>query len=248
MAESGRVVAVTGALGGIGAAIASTFAERGYRVAVLDLNGEAAAEAAKNLGNGAIGVGVNIADRQSVTDAVTTVTQELGAIEVLVNNAGIDIIKPFLESTEEEWERIVAVNYLGTVRMTRAVLDGGMVAANWGRIVSIASDAGRVGSSGEVVYSGTKGGVIAFSKALAREVARYAITVNVVCPGPTETPLLDQVKDASEKLYASLSKAMPMRRLGKPADIAPAVAFLAADSSDYITGQTLSVSGGLTMA
>jgi 2-hydroxycyclohexanecarboxyl-CoA dehydrogenase len=145
------------------------------------------------------------------------------------------------------WERIVAVNFLGTVRCCHVVVPG-MVEQGGGRVVNIASDAGRVGSSGEVVYSGTKGAVIAFSKGLAREVASNGVTVNVVCPGPTDTPLLDQVADASQKLYDGLAKAVPMRRIAQPRDIAPAVVFLASDGAGYITGQTLSVSGGLTMA
>ena len=143
-------------------------------------------------------------------------------IEVLVNNAGIDVIQPFVDSTEETWERLVQINLLGTVRCTRAVLDG-MRERGRGRIISLGSDAGRVGSSGEVVYSATKGGVIAFTKALAREVARDSITVNCVCPGPTDTALLDQVAEASQKLYDGLARAIPLRRIGQPTDIAPAV-------------------------
>ena len=154
---------------------------------------------------------------------------------------------PFVESKEETWRRIVEVNYLGPVVCTRAVLDG-MIERGYGRIISMSSDAGKVGSSGEVVYSGTKGGIIAFSKALAREVAAKGITVNCVCPGPTDTPLLDQIAERSQKMYDALAKAVPMRRLGQPADIAPAVVFLASDGAAFITGQALSVSGGLTMS
>lgn len=247
----GRVAGVTGAARGIGLAIADGLAAAGHDVAILDLDPQAAAKAALGLaerhGVRAVGLAVDISDPASVTEAMAELTATLGALEVLVNNAGVDVIKPFLRSTEEEWSRIVGVNLLGTVRMTRAVLDG-MVGRGWGRIIMIASDAGRVGSSGEVVYSGTKGGVIAFGKALAREVARHGITVNSVCPGPTDTALLDQVAAMSQKLYDGLAKAIPLRRIGQPDDIAPAVAFLASDSAGYITGQTLSVSGGLTMA
>jgi 2-hydroxycyclohexanecarboxyl-CoA dehydrogenase len=157
------------------------------------------------------------------------------------------VIEPFLTSQEATWERIVATNFLGTVRCCHVVVPG-MVERRWGRVVNIASDAGRVGSSGEVVYSGTKGGVIAFSKALAREVATAGVTVNVICPGPTDTPLLDQVAQASQKLYDGLARAVPMKRIGQPDDIAPAVVFLASAGAGYVTGQTLSVSGGLTMA
>lgn len=247
----GRVAVVTGAVRGIGAAIAEGLAEAGHDVAVLDLDGEAARKTAAGLaerfGIRAVGAAVDIADQASVPDSLAEVTAALGPVEVLVNNAGVDVIKPFLESTEAEWARIVGVNLLGTVRITRAVLDS-MVERGWGRIVMIASDAGRVGSSGEVVYSGSKGGVIAFGKALAREVARHGVTVNSVCPGPTDTALLDQVAQANQRLYDGLAKAIPLRRIGNPRDIAPAVAFLASEGAGYVTGQTLSVSGGLTMA
>ena len=243
----GRVAVVTGAAGGIGAAIAAALVEAGAAVGVWDLDGRRAKEVADGLGGRAVGVEVDITSRASVEAAAAATESAFGPVDVLVNNAGIDTIEPFLQSEEATWERIVAVNYLGTVRCCH-VLVAGMVERGSGRVVNIASDAGRVGSSGEVVYSGTKGGVIAFSKALAREVAAKGVTVNVVCPGPTNTALLDQVAEASQKLYDGLSKAVPMRRIGQPADIAPAVVFLASDDAGYITGQTLSVSGGLTMA
>lgn len=246
-----RVAIVTGAARGIGAAIAHALAADGWSVAVCDLNLAAASDTAAELramhGVAAAGIAVDIADTASVRGAVAEVEATLGPITALVNNAGIDVIKPFVDSTEDEWDRIIAVNLRGTIGFCRAVLDG-MIERNGGRIVSIASDAGRVGSSGEAVYSATKGGVIAFGKTLAREVARYGITVNSVCPGPTETALLAQVADYSEKLYAGLAKAIPLRRTAQPGDIAPAVAFLLSDGAGYITGQTLSVSGGLTMA
>ena len=243
----GRVAVVTGAAGGIGAAIAAALVEAGAAVGVWDLDGRRAKEVADGFGGRAVGVEVDITSRASVEAAAAATESAFGPVDVLVNNAGIDTIEPFLQSEEATWERIVAVNYLGTVRCCH-VLVAGMVERGSGRVVNIASDAGRVGSSGEVVYSGTKGGVIAFSKALAREVAAKGVTVNVVCPGPTDTALLDQVAEASQKLYDGLSKAVPMRRIGQPADIAPAVVFLASDDAGYITGQTLSVSGGLTMA
>ena len=191
-------------------------------------------------------VGVDISSPAAVRDAIAAVERDLGPIEGLVNNAGIDVIKPFVQSTEDEWDRIIAVNLKGTIACCRAVLDG-MIERGRGSIVSIASDAGRVGSSGEAVYSATKGGVISFSKTLAREVARNNVRVNCVCPGPTETALLTQVAEYSEKLYAGLARAIPLGRTAQPSDVAPAVAFLLGDSAGYITGQTLSVSGGLTM-
>jgi 2-hydroxycyclohexanecarboxyl-CoA dehydrogenase len=243
----GSVAVVTGAAGGIGAAIAGALVDAGAAAAVWDVAAGRAKEVADGLAGRALGVEVDITSRPSVEAALAATESALGPVDVLVNNAGIDTIEPFLHSEEATWERIVAVNYLGTVRCCHVVVPG-MVDRGTGRVVNIASDAGRVGSSGEVVYSGTKGGVIAFSKALAREVAAKGVTVNVVCPGPTDTPLLDQVATASQKLYDGLARAVPMRRIGEPADIAPAVAFLASDGAGYITGQTLSVSGGLTMA
>jgi 2-hydroxycyclohexanecarboxyl-CoA dehydrogenase len=245
--DRAQVAVVTGAAGGIGSAIAAGLAGAGFAVALWDLDGAAAEKAAAGLAGPALGVAVDITDRSSVEAALAATERTLGPVDVLVNNAGIDKIEPFLVSEEATWERIVAVNLLGTVRCCHVVVPG-MVERGVGRVVNIASDAGRVGSSGEVVYSGTKGGVIAFSKALARETASKGVTVNVVCPGPTDTPLLDQVADANQRLYDGLAKAVPMRRIGVPADIAPAVVFLASDGAAYITGQTLSVSGGLTMA
>mgnify|MGYP000078826142 CR=1 FL=1 len=246
-----RVALITGAARGIGAATAHALATDGWSVAVGDLDGEAATATAAEIAAahdvGAIGVGMDVADLASVRDAVGRVEDGLGPVEALVNNAGIDVIKPFLDSTEEEWDRIIAVNLRGTIASCRAVLDG-MVGRGSGRIVSIASDAGRVGSSGEAVYSATKGGVISFTKTLARETARHGIRVNCVSPGPTETALLAQVAEYSDRLYAGLARAIPLGRTAQPEDIAPAVAFLVSDAAGYITGQTLSVSGGLTMA
>ena len=247
MTLEGRVAVVTGAGRGIGAAIAAELSVAHAAVAVWDVDGAAAKGTAGQLGGSALGLEVDITDRAGVARGLATVEAELGAVDVLVNNAGIDKIEPFFDSEESTWERIVAVNLLGTIRCCHVVAPG-MAERGWGRVVNIASDAGRVGSSGEVVYSGTKGGIIAFTKALAREVASRGVTVNCICPGPTETALLQQVAAASEELYAGLAKAVPMRRTGQPTDIAPAAAFLASDGAGYITGQTLSVSGGLTMA
>jgi 2-hydroxycyclohexanecarboxyl-CoA dehydrogenase len=242
---------VTGGGRGIGAAIADALAADGWDVAVCDVDTDAAASTAAGLVAGhevrALGVTVDIADGDSVRAGVAAIESALGPVEALVNNAGIDVIKPFVDSTEDEWDRIIAVNLKGTILCCRAVLDG-MIERGSGRIVSVASDAGRVGSSGEAVYSATKGGVISFTKTLAREVARHNVRANCVCPGPTETALLGQVAAYSEKLYAGLSRAIPLGRTAQPSDIAPAVAFLVGDGAGYITGQTLSVSGGLTMA
>jgi 2-hydroxycyclohexanecarboxyl-CoA dehydrogenase len=245
------VAVVTGAARGIGAAIADELASQGAAVAIWDLDGGGAAGTATALsgqhGTKAIGVGVDITNRVSVDAGMADVEQQLGPIGVLVNNAGIDVIKPFLESEEGEWDRIIAVNLKGTILCCHRVAPG-MVERGGGAIVNIGSDAGRVGSSGEAVYSATKGGVIAFTKTLARELAANGVRVNCVCPGPTDTALLAQVAEVSQKLFDSLSRAIPLRRIAQPGDIAPAVAFLASDAAGYITGQTLSVSGGLTMS
>jgi 2-hydroxycyclohexanecarboxyl-CoA dehydrogenase len=242
----GKVAVVTGAAGGIGAAIVTALGDAGASVAAWDLDGARAKQVVAGRDR-AVAVEVDITDRPSVEAALRSTEEQLGPVSVLVNNAGIDQIERFLDSAESTWERITAVNFLGTVRCCHVVVPG-MVERGGGAVIGIASDAGRVGSSGEVVYSGTKGGVIAFSKALAREVAASGVTVNVVCPGPTDTPLLDQVAEVSQKLYDGLARAIPMRRIGQPADIAPAVVFLASDGAVFITGQTLSVSGGLTMS
>jgi 2-hydroxycyclohexanecarboxyl-CoA dehydrogenase len=164
-----------------------------------------------------------------------------------VNNAGIDVIKPFVESTADEWQRIITVNLMGMFHCCQSALVG-MLERGDGAIVNFASDAARVGSSGEAVYSATKGGVISFTKTLARETARHGIRVNCVSPGPTDTALLAQVADHNPKLRDALARSIPMRRVAVPDDIAPTVVFLAGDGARYITGQTISVSGGLTMA
>jgi 2-hydroxycyclohexanecarboxyl-CoA dehydrogenase len=242
----GRNALVTGAARGIGAGIARALAAAGARVALADVAADSVRETAEGLGKRGLAIVMDVSDARSVRAGVAEAEARLGPLDVLVNNAGVDTIAPFIESSEAVWDRLWAVNLKGTLLTTRAVLDG-MIARKRGRIVSIGSDAGRVGSTGEAVYSATKGGVIAFSKSLAREVARHGITVNCVCPGPTDTALLEQVREYDEKLHASLARAIPLRRLGKPEDVAAAVAFLASDDAAYITGQTLSVSGGLTM-
>ncbi len=202
------------------------------------------------LGATALAVPLDVTDVGSVESAVGRVRDELGPIEILINNAGWDELKPFLETDEPFWDRVIEINFKGCLRTTRAVLPA-MVEAGWGRLINIGSDAGRVGSSMESVYSGAKGGVIAFTKTIAREMARSGVTANAVCPGPTRTPMLEGMAEAQEegaKLISALERAVPMRRLGEPGDVAAAVAFLASERAGYITGQTLSVSGGLTMA
>jgi 2-hydroxycyclohexanecarboxyl-CoA dehydrogenase len=248
---SGRVALVTGGGGGIGAAIATAFAADGHAVAVADLRLRAARESVERVaaaGGRAAPLEVDVTDGGSVAEAIARAGRELGPVEILVNNAGWDELKPFVETDEEFWDRVIAINFKGCLHTTRAALPG-MIERGYGRIVNIASDAGRVGSSMESVYSGAKGGVIAFTKTIAREVARAGVTANAVCPGPTRTPLLDQMTaEGGEKLVDALVRAVPMRRLGEPEDVAAAVAFLASDRAGFITGQTLSVSGGLTMA
>jgi 2-hydroxycyclohexanecarboxyl-CoA dehydrogenase len=244
MAE--RVAMVTGGAGGIGRGIVLALAADGRRVAVADLLEDEAAATAEEAGG--IAVGLDVTGSDSVNAAVERVEESLGPIDVLVNNAGWDEARPFLETDEPFWDRVIEINFKGGLRTTRAVLPG-MVERGWGRVVNIGSDAGRVGSSLESVYSGAKGGVIAFTKTIAREVARSGVTANVVCPGPTRTAFLERIAgEGGERLVESLTKAVPMRRLGEPEDVAAAVAFLASEDAGYITGQTLSVSGGLTMA
>jgi 2-hydroxycyclohexanecarboxyl-CoA dehydrogenase len=200
-------------------------------------------------GGRALGITADVTDLGAMRAAVETVETALGPLDVLVNNAGWERLALFVESEPAFWDRIIAVNLKGVLNTTRAALDG-MIARRRGRIVSIASDAGRVGSTGEAVYSACKAGVIGFTKALAREVARHAITVNAVCPGPTETQLLADVMEGERgaKILAGMQRTIPLGRLAQPEDVAGAVAYLASEEAAYVTGQVLSVSGGLTMA
>ena len=246
-----RTALVTGGARGIGRAVALALAADGRAVAVGDvLEDEARATAAEIEASGgrALATALDVTASDSVAAAMAAVEAELGPVEVLVNNAGWDELRPFLDTDEDFWRRVVEINYLGCVRVTHAAL-GGMVDRGWGRVVNIGSDAGRVGSSLESVYSGAKGGIVAFTKTIAREAARSGVTANTVCPGPTDTPLLRGMVDAQgEKLIDALRRAVPMRRLAEPEEVADAVAFLASERAGFITGQTLSVSGGLTMA
>lgn len=242
----GKVVLVTGAGRGMGKAIAERLTEEGARIAVTDIDEKSAVSTAAAL-QGAAGFRLDITVADEVTRCVDQITAALGPVDALVNNAGWDLLAPFLDTDEDLWERLIDINLRGPIRMTKAVLPQ-MVERQAGRIVNIASDAGRVGSSGESVYSACKAGIIGFGKTVAREVARYGITVNAICPGPTDTALLQEVAQANEKLIEALKRSIPMRRIGQPEDIAGVVAFMVSDDAGFITGQTLSVSGGLTMA
>jgi 2-hydroxycyclohexanecarboxyl-CoA dehydrogenase len=237
---------VTGAARGIGEAIAERLAEEGARVAVSDVALADAESTARRIGGSAVAVALDVTDDDSIRRAVAEVVERLGPIDVLVNNAGWDRIEQFVDSDADTWDRVLAINLRGPISVTRAVLDA-MLERRRGRIVTIASDAGRVGSSGEVVYSGAKAGVMGFTRALAREVAACGINVNTVCPGPTNTPLLQAAAEENPKMITALSRAIPFGRPAEPAEIAAAVAFLASDDAAFITGQALSVSGGMTM-
>ena len=250
---SNRVALVTGGAQGIGQGIAITLGEQGFRVAVADLNLGVAEETAKEIsaaGGEAIAVKIDVTSRDSVQAAVADVESALGPIEIVVNNAGWDDFMPFVKTDEEFWDKILDINFKGALRVIHTVVPG-MIERGFGRVINIGSDAGRVGSSLEAVYSGAKGGIIAFTKTLAREVATKGVTANTVCPGPTDTPALRKFADGSgdaEKVIGGMTRAVPMKRLGTPSDIGPAVAFFASDGAGFVTGQTLSVSGGLTMA
>jgi 2-hydroxycyclohexanecarboxyl-CoA dehydrogenase len=252
MTLKGRTALVTGGGRGIGRAIALALAREGAEVAVLDIvreNAERVREEIEGFGVKGLALGVDLTHRAEVTRAVEGAIAQLGQLDIVVNNAGWDRMELFLESEEETWDKIIAINFKSVLYVCKAALPH-MVERRTGRVISIASDAGRVGSTGEAVYAGTKGAIIAFSKTLAREMARHGITVNVVCPGLTETPLLEGIRAQSPKtarVIEAVTRAIPLGRVGQPEDIAGAVAFLASPAADFITGQTLSVSGGLTM-
>ncbi|MBX3642955.1 MAG: 2-hydroxycyclohexanecarboxyl-CoA dehydrogenase [Rubrivivax sp.] len=247
-----RTVIVTGGAGGIGGATCRRFGAEGARVAVFDLNLQAANQVAADIraaGGQALALRCDITDRASVGAAVAATEAQLGPIDVLVNNAGWDVFKPFTKTEAAEWDKLIAINLTGPLNLHHAVLPR-MVERRAGRIVNIASDAARVGSSGEAVYAACKGGIVSFSKTIAREHARHGITVNVVCPGPTDTALFADYKLGAgnpEKLEEAFRRSIPLGRIGRPDDLPGAILFFASDDAAYVTGQVLSVSGGLTM-
>jgi 2-hydroxycyclohexanecarboxyl-CoA dehydrogenase len=242
----GPRVLITGGASGIGSATAKAFARDGARVAVCDLNLAGASALATEIGG--IAVELDVTDTASVRAGVARVVDELGGIDTLVNCAGWDKIMPFVDTDEQLWDRVIAINFRGVLAVTHAVLPH-MIEAGRGSIVSLASEAGRSGSSGEAVYSGAKAAIIAFTRAVAREVARHGIRANVVLPGLTDTPLLQRMIDEGHgKLMDAIAKATPLRRFARPEEVAEAVLFLASDRASFTTGETLSVGGGLVMA
>jgi 2-hydroxycyclohexanecarboxyl-CoA dehydrogenase len=250
---SPRTALVTGGGRGIGRAIAEGLAADGLAVVIVDLRmpeAEETATAITEAGGQALAIEANVVDSASVAAAVRQAEERFGHVDVLVNNAGWDDLKPFLDTDEAFWDLVIDINFNGPLRFIRLLLPG-MVERGYGRIINIGSDAGRVGSSLESVYSGAKGGIIAFTKTIAREHARHGVTANVVCPGPTDTPFMRETMDAqhdSDAVLGAMVKSVPMRRLAAPEEVAAAVRFFATDEAGYVTGQTLSVSGGLTMA
>lgn len=247
-----KIAIVTGGASGIGRAISLRLAEEGVRTVIFDIDEVGAARVAEEAKAGGARISVracDITEYSAVQEAVAWVESEVGEVDFLVNNAGWDLPINFLDNEPEFWNKVIGINLMGPIHLHHAVLSR-MAERGSGCVVNIASDAGRVGSSGEAVYSACKGGVIAFTKTLARELTRRGIRLNVVCPGPSDTPLFDTWKNSSgdgEKLAQGLERAIPMRRLGQPEDYPGIVAFLLSDDAGYITGQTISVSGGLTM-
>lgn len=249
----GKIVVVTGGGGGIGSATCRRFAEEGARVVVADINAAAAEKVTEEIraagGEATIAV-VDLTDAAATAAKVAEVESAFGPIDILVNNAGWDLFVPFLKSEPDFWTKIIDINLRSVLNITKPVLASMVARGVAGRVVSIGSDAGRVGSSGEAVYAACKAGVIAFMKTLAREHARNGITFNTVCPGVTETAMLDSFMDAAgdkDKLRVAFTRAVPLGRLGKPDDLPGAIVFLSSDDAAFITGQVISVSGGLTM-
>jgi len=247
MRLDGKTVVVTGGASGIGKATALEMARAGGRVIVADLNeegGAAAQREAEAAGLKLEYLKLDLTSPESIDRFAAQALERYGRVDVLVNSAGWGKIQPFVDNTPEFWDRVLAVNLTGPVRLTQRLLPK-MMETRAGKIVNVSSDAGRVGSLGETMYSAAKGGMIAFTKSLAREAARGGVNVNCVCPGPTDTPLLQAVP---EKFREAFVKAIPFRRVGKPQEVADAILFFATPASDYVTGQVLSVSGGLTLA
>lgn len=246
---SGRTAIVTGGAQGIGRAITLRLAAEGCKVAILDLKPDVARQTAEEAGPQSRAYAVDIGDRSAVDAAVGEVERDLGPVWLLVNNAGWDQPMPFLETDRDLWDRIIRINLYGPLNMHQAVC-AGMAARGEGRVVTIASDAARVGTSGEAVYSACKGGMVAFTKSMARELARNGVLLNAICPGPTNTPMMQEVIGSGEqarKWQEAMVRGIPLRRMGEPQDYAGIVAFLASEDGSYITGQTISVSGGMNM-
>ncbi|MCZ2291935.1 MAG: SDR family oxidoreductase [Burkholderiales bacterium] len=246
MTLKNKLAVVTGAASGIGRATATALAAAGAKVIVADIAAEPGEKAASELraaGHQAEYLGVDMTSNDSINAFAEALKARHGNADILVNAAGWGRTAPFWEGTPDFWDKVIALNFVGPMTLAKALLPA-MIERKAGKIINVSSDAGRVGSLGETVYSGAKGGLIAFTKALAREVARYGINVNCVCPGPTDTPLMAAVPD---KVKDALTKAIPMRRLGQPQEVADAIVFFSGPGSDFITGQVLSVSGGLTM-
>jgi 2-hydroxycyclohexanecarboxyl-CoA dehydrogenase len=244
-----KVAFITGAGRGIGREIARTLASRGMDIIVSDVNVDNANETVSIVekdGGIAVAVYCDVTRLESVQEAVGASLAHFGKIDVLVNNAGWDKVEPFLKSEPSTWRLIMDINLMGQIHTCKEILPV-MIQNGYGKVINIASDSGRVGSSGEAVYSAAKGGVIAFTKTMAREMARHKINVNCVSPGPSNTPLFEEIGSYNEGIATALEKAIPFRRLAQPSDIANGVAFLASDEADYVTGQTLSVNGGLAM-
>jgi 2-hydroxycyclohexanecarboxyl-CoA dehydrogenase len=248
----GRVAFITGAAGGIGRAICARFVEEGADVVAADIDQTALKALFDDFKGNSARLHprtLDITDIESVEVTINNVIEKFGRIDILINNAGWDVAKPFVETSPEFWDKVISINLKGPLNLHRMILPH-MIAAGRGKVINIASDAGRVGSSGESVYSACKGGLIAFTKSVARECASKNIHLNAVCPGPTDTPLLRSFigeGDYGQKLYDNLKRAIPLKRLGQPSDLPGIVAFLSSDDADFITGQVISVSGGLTM-
>jgi 2-hydroxycyclohexanecarboxyl-CoA dehydrogenase len=237
----GKIALVTGGAGGIGSAICRDLGAMGAHVVVADVDGE-----------GAAGVAAALADASALpldlldADAIAAVATEQPVVDILVNNAGTSIVGPFVQSDPAQWDSLYRVNLLAPMLLTHAVLPG-MLERQWGRIVFVSTDSARIGAGGEVAYSAFKSGLLGFSKSLAREAARGQVTSNAICPGPTDTPMMRGLMADNESMLNALLRAIPLRRLGEPDDIAGMVAYLCSERAGYVTGQTLSVSGGITM-